>query len=131
MSSPTRLFPDAVRVLVDDLTALAGDGHTGAQTPADLAGTLPFIRVTRFGGGADHVSDYPMVDVDVFAATYAAAQQLAEQVRARIVGPPPAAALLDRVVCEQGPHELPWGDDSTVRRFGATYRVTTRRRIAA
>jgi hypothetical protein len=128
VTSTIRLFPDVARVLVDDLELLAGAGHTGGQTPADLVGMLPFIRVLRVGGGSDRLNDFPVVDVDVFAATYVAAQLLAEQVRARLVGPPPASPVLDSAVCQTGPHELPWGDGSTVRRFGATYIITARRR---
>ncbi len=132
MTSPFMRFPDVQRVLVEDLEALAGVGHTGTETPADLLGALPFIRVLRVGGGSDRLNDFPAVDIDVFAGTYAAAELLAEQVRQRVVGPPPAVAVLDRAVCEVAPRELPWGTpDDGVRRWGATYLITTRRRLSA
>ncbi len=126
--SPLLRFPDVQRLLVDDLEALAGAGHTGVQTPADLAVVLPFVRVLRVGGGSGRLNDYPVLDIDVFASTYTEGELLAEQVRQRLVGPPPAAVLLDSAYCETGPHELPWGDDQ-IRRFGATYTVTVRRRL--
>lgn len=121
------LFPDVARVLVEDLETLAGVGHTGTQTPVDLAGVLPFVRVLRVGGGSDRLNDLPVIDVDVFADTYAAAELLAERIRQRLVGPPPAQPQLDRADCEVGPRELPWGDGQ-IRRFGATYTLITRRR---
>ncbi len=123
-------FPDVQRVLVADLETLAGAGHTGVQTPEDFAGLLPFIRVLRAGGGSDRLNDYPSIDVDCFAGTYAAAELLAEQVRQRLVGPPPAQPLFDSAYCQVGPRELPWGDGE-IRRFAATYTVTTRRRYTA
>lgn len=121
-------FPDVARILVEDLEVLAGAGHTGVQTPVDLVAVLPFVRVLRVGGGSGRINDYPTIEVDVFAATYAEAERLAELVRQRLVGPPPAQPLLDRADCETGPHELPWGDGE-IRRFGATYTVVARRRL--
>lgn len=129
MTSPFSRFPDVQRVLVTDLEAIAGVDHTGTETPADLLGALPFIRVLRSGGASDRLNDFASVDIDVFAATYVQAERLAEEVRQRIVGPPPPVAVLDRVRCEAGPRELPWGDGQ-IRRFGATYQVTARRHMS-
>lgn len=120
-------FPDVARVLADDLEALAGVGHTGGETPVDLLSKLPFVRVLRVGGFSDAFNDHPTVDIDVYAATYTAAELLAERIRQRIVGPPPAVGVLDRARCDVSPFEAPWPDE-TVRRFNATYSLTTRRR---
>ncbi len=129
MPDPFLRFPDVTRLLVEDLQALAGDGHTGGQTPAGLEELLPFIRILRTGGPSDQTSDHPIVEVDVFAATYAAGERLAEQVRQRLVGPPPPIPVLDKVRCDIAPRELPWGDPAVVRRFQAIYAITTRRRL--
>lgn len=128
MTSPFRGFPDVQRLLVDELEALTGAGRTAIETPPDLAAALPFVRVLRVGGGSDRINDRASVDVDVFAATYVAGELLAERVRQHLVGPPPPVAVFDRIDCEIAPRELPWGD-GTVRRWNATYLVTSRRHV--
>ncbi|TDC02281.1 hypothetical protein E1091_01140 [Micromonospora fluostatini] len=127
MTTPLRRFPDVQRALVTILEPLAGAGRAGVETPTDLQAKLPFIRVLRIGGGSDRLSDFAVVDVDVFAASYGAAELLAERVRQLLTGPPlrAGAAVLDRITCDSGPVELPWAPG--VRRFGATYQVTARR----
>lgn len=126
-----RRFPDVQVLLVRHLEQLLGAGHTGIETPADLAGGLPFARIRRIGGLSDRLQDFASVDIDVFAGGYAATELLAEQIRQDLVGPPPPLPLLDRITCETAPRELPWGDGSTIRRFGATYAVVARRYTAA
>lgn len=124
---PATRFPDVQQVLVDSLVTLAGgDDHTGIETPVDLASRLPFVRVRRIGGGSDRLADYPRVEVDVFADGYEPTRQLAEDIRQWLMGPPPPVMQLDRVACDIGPRELPWGD-GTVRRFGAEYSLVARR----
>lgn len=122
-------FPDVQKLLVADLETLAGAGHTGIETPVNLGDVLPFVRVRRIGGPSDRLNDYATVDVDVYEALYGDGELLAEQVRQYLCGPPPPIAALDRVDCETGPRELPWGDGN-VRRWGATYHVVARRRAA-
>jgi hypothetical protein len=126
-----RRFPDVQVLLVRHLEQTLGAGHVGIETPTDLDGALPFVRVRRVGGLSDLLNDFSTVDVDVFAGLYAAAELLAEQIRQDLVGPPPPLALLDRVSCVNAPRELPWGDGATVRRFGATYTAVARRHTAA
>lgn len=130
MSGTFRRFPDVQRALVAILGPLVG-GRAGTETPADLESRMPFVRVTRTGGPSDRVSDFALVDVDVFAATYATAEPLAEQIRQLLTGPPLRAGvvILDRISCESGPTELPWAPG--VRRFGATYLVVSRRYTAS
>lgn len=124
-------FPDVHVLLLDDLEALAGAGHTGIETPTDLAALLPFVRVVRVGGSSNWLADRAVVDVDVFASSYPAGESLAEQVRQRLCGPPPAPVLIDRAVCTIAPRELPWDDDGLIRRWGAQYELVTRRRDVA
>jgi hypothetical protein len=119
-------FPDVLTLLVAHYTGYLGDGHAGVETPADLAGALPFVRVSVVGGSSDQLNGSTSVDIDVFAASYATGEPLAANIREDITGPPPAIRQLDRVECESAPQELPWGDGD-VRRFGATYRITARR----
>lgn len=128
VTAPFYRFPDVQRVVVTDLTALVGAGRAAIETPPNLADLLPFVRVMRVGGFSDTLNDHAVIDIDVFAGTYNTGELLAEQVRQRLVGPPPPAAELDRVEVEVAPRELPWGDGA-VRRWGATYRVVARRRL--
>ncbi len=121
-------FPHVQKLLVLALEGLAGGAeHTGTETPDDLQDRLPFVRVRRVTGDSTWLNDRPVVEVDVFAATQDVAWRLAEDIRDYLVGPPPPLPLLDRIDCEQGPRELPWAD-GRVRRWGADYRVTSRRR---
>ncbi len=116
------------RVLIETLPAIVGANRVAARTPLNLNEVLPFVRVLRIGGGRDRLNDYPTVDVDTFAPTYAAAEAMAEAIDAWLVGPPPGPRGFDRVEVEVGPRELPWGDVDVVRRFNATYRIVSRRR---
>lgn len=121
-------FPHVQKLLVLLLEEMAGGAdRTGTETPDDLQDHLPFVRVRRITGDSTWLNDHPVVEVDVFATTQEAAWRLAEDIRDFIVGPPPPHPLFDRIDCEQGPRELPWADPR-VRRWGADYRVTSRRR---
>lgn len=128
---PATRFPDVQRLLAAALVPFAGaDNRTGIETPADLEGRLPFVRVRRVGGPSDRLNDYARIEVDVFASTYSIAENLAEDIRQWLCGPPPPLPALDRAVCDLGPRELPWGD-GTVRRWGAEYELVARRRIVS
>lgn len=128
-------FPDVEDALATLLGSIAGNpDNTGSETPTDLQARLAvpsavFIRVNRVGGGDDGVTDYPTVDVDVFAARRSRAVTVAEEIRQFLTAGPhyTDGALLDRVRTQTGPVERPWGDPK-VRRWGATYTAESRRR---
>ncbi len=126
VTTPFLRFPDVQRLLVADLAQF---GATGVETPTDLNDRLPFVRVVRTSGPSGRTSDTSRIDVDVFAVSYLAAEQLAERIRQYLTGPPPGPVLLDRVDCLIGPRELPWDEDGLVRRWGAEYEAVTRRRV--
>jgi hypothetical protein len=126
LTSPFLRFPDIQRVLVEHLAQF---GNTAIETPQNLNERLPFVRIVRTGGGSGLISDGARFEVDVFAGTYLAAEQLAEQIRQYLCGPPPGPHALDRVECLTGPRELPWDDDGLVRRWSAEYGAVTRRRV--
>lgn len=131
MTSPT-LFPDVEVLLVGYLEGLvASSGQVDTETPGDFTGLLPFIRVYRFGGFADPFNDFADIQLDVFADLRSVGFPLARQIQSLLMGPPPPIALLDRVDCTAGPRELEWADKDTVRRWGATYRVVSRRRATS
>lgn len=124
-------FPDVERNLVHLLADLVGGlDHAGTETPGNLGDRLPYIRVRRFGGADDGISDAPVMDVDTFAGTRTAAVALAESVRDRLLAAPHHVdgVVLDHVITSTGPREIPWGGEG-VRRWAATYRVTARRPI--
>lgn len=122
-----RLFPDVQALLVASLATFPGVAGCGIETPSDLESHLPFVRVMRIAGPSDRLNDHPTVDIDVWAATYAAGALLARRIQNYLLGPPPIWQL-DRSTCEAGPHELPWAEDTGgLRRFGMTFHFTARR----
>ncbi len=129
VTAPFRHFPDVQSLLVFALESLFGAEHTGTETPASFDGMLPFARVLRAGGPSTWLNDHPTIDVDVFAALYDDAIRYSEIVREWLVGPPSGLFVVDRAECSIGPVERPWGDNTGVRRVGATYQLTLRRRL--
>lgn len=125
-------FPDIEVVLMDGLEAefaALGPGDTGRVTPANInTRGREFVRVARIGGRDDRVTDYPVVDIDVFAPTRQRARDLAEGVRSWLLRYPVrvGTVTLDRVVTETAPFQAPWEGDN-VSRYLATYRISTRR----
>lgn len=132
MTEPIRVFPDVQAVLIADLVKLVDgrDDHTGYVTPPDLADLLPFIRVRRIAGAHDGFDDRADVDVDIFSASYREAMDLARRVDGYLTqNTAPPIPMFDRIWNVDGPHELPWDDEGTIRRIGLQYSITTRRRV--
>lgn len=122
-------FPDLESAVGAALADIAGgEDHWDTLTPADLQQQLPFIRVRRFGGSDDRLTDQARVDIDYFAATRAAAWAGAEAVRQRLISRPlrVGAVVIDQVTTTSGPIEVPW-DDPDIRRITATYTASARR----
>lgn len=130
----SRGYPDVETVVQDMLADLVGGAsHVGSETPADLQQRLPFLRVTRFGGGDDGFTDAADIDVDCYGSRRSTTQHLAEQVRERLtrgshlVVSGEVRVVLDSVLTIAGPVQPPAGPDDTVRRFTASYSVRARR----
>ncbi len=121
-------WPDAHIVLREILSPLVGGlTNVGIETPTDLADRQWFIRVRRVpGGGSGEFEDVAVVDVDVFAPTYAVAEPLSAQAHVTLLSRR-VHPLVDKVFCVRSPVELEWGDGG-IRRFGAGYEIVTRRR---
>jgi hypothetical protein len=124
-----RLFPNAQKLLVEAIASFPGVAGAGTETPPDFTGKLPFVRVTGGGGPADQVNSFPVIDLDVFGDEYHATNLLARRLQIWLMGPPPPIWQLDRVVCDQGPRELPWAEDGGPHRFGLAFRLTARRHL--
>ena len=122
-------FPDTERALVYLLADLAGGlGSIGTETPANLGTRAKYVRVRRFGGTDDGITDLSIMDIDAFATDRTTAIATAEAIRDRLYTGPHHVdgVVLDRVVTSTSPREIPWSGDE-VRRWAATYRVTARR----
>lgn len=135
MTTSLKPFPDIEVAVMDILErdfAELGAGDTGTVTPADLGARVAagrfFVRVTMITGRDDRLTAYPVVDVDTFGPTRDATRDLAERIRAHLLGYPLSVGTvtLDRVVTETAPFQAPW-EDENVRRRLATYRISTRR----
>jgi hypothetical protein len=120
--SPFSDIEAAVMELLGDLAS------TGTLTPPDLAGSLPFLRIRRLGGGEDRLVNSPHVDVEAFASTREAAYSLAESCRQRLLNVPhvTAAGVIDSVDSNGGPQEVSW-EDPLILRYVATYCLTAGR----
>lgn len=104
-----------------------GAGHAGNNAPDDVEERLPFVRVVSLGGSDDTVTDVPVVDFDVFAATLDGAKALSATIRARLVPRTRAgSAIIDYVSTNVSPRPLPW-NNSRIKRVSATYAIGRRR----
>lgn len=132
-------YPDVETVVLDVLEAefeplrTVGDvRRVDTETPANLQEILGedqvFVRVTLVTGRDDGITDYSVVDIDVFADSRATAYAWSRDIRSRLTGSPHRVdtGILDRVKTEEKPRRLPWEDEETWR-FGATYRISARR----
>lgn len=121
-------FPDIeaeLRNLLVDL--VAGCDNIGSVTPSTLQGSLPYVRIQRFGGEDDGFTDAALVSIDAFAGDRTTARTLAEAIRQRLLTGAYIGTALDCATTATGPNEIPWSEDQEVRRFAASYRVTARR----
>lgn len=127
MTSPGP-FPD-IEVAVLDLIEAWYAHECGTDTPPDLERALPFWRVRLVTGADDRVTDYSVVDVDVFTSTRQQGYDLAEDFRDRLLDDPHATGLapvIDKVRTETKPFPAPWDNDNVRRRL-ATYKISARR----
>ena len=116
-------FPDIEAALVASL----GTG-TVTRLPADLQTRLPLRRVRRVGGGDNRITDVARVDIEIYAASRAAAMDAAREIQQRLISAPFIAddVVIDRCTTEVGPHEVAYPDETT-RLVSATYRIAARR----
>jgi hypothetical protein len=111
------------------------EGSTQIRTVSELPATLPdkVIQVVRFGGGRPEFPfDIANVDVDCYATTRQAANDLAEDVASRLMYDLPGQRLFGvlfvSVECLTAPSWAPY-DNTTVRRMTAAYQVRTQNPI--
>lgn len=124
------MYADVERLLVALLPGLTGGVRACTDLPADLLQVLPVVQVARIGGTDSSVSlDVATVDVDSYAASRQAANELAGQVRHALLFALPGAAaaggVVTRVQTLSAPAWRPY-DNTTLRRVGASYQLTVR-----
>lgn len=123
-------FVGVERLLVGHLASVLGV-RVVTELPADLASSAPVVQVVRIGGPHDDDdprTQIPTVSLDYFAATRAAAADLAEAADAAMRALPGrtlSGAHMGKVRTLTGPSWRPW-EDTALRRLGATYQVWLR-----
>lgn len=117
-------FPDveeAVTALLDPVAPSV------TSTPASF--TPPMVQVQRVGGEDDGITDWPVVQVTCYGGTRAAAWQMAEDCRQRILasqGEVPAGILIDFARTVTPSQQIP-DPRADLRVVTATYRLGLRR----
>lgn len=129
---PVVVFPDTDLVLLDFLRAqlYLSDVEFGTELPSDVDDRLPFVRISRIGGGRPlrFVLDDSRTDVEARAATRYEAHRVIQTVLAALETAHQAVhdgALIYRVDIETGPS---WEPDplSDQPRWFATVNVRDR-----
>lgn len=132
MSNVYTRFPnaeDALRALLIDKFAELNEDNVGSVFPDRESG--PFVRIEKLGGIRTRLNDYPTVDIDVVAPTYAQAESLSESISMLLLGyphsiaTPSGVAVLDSVDETSSFAEYPY-PDSSYRRLSATYDLSLR-----
>jgi hypothetical protein len=127
------LYVDIEAALVTWLKTALGGTRCVTELPADLGTVVPLVEIGRIGGTDPTISiDRANVDITCFAATRADARALAYQVwgvlRTNLIGTSLGGGVVLRVDTASAPAWHPY-DDPAVRRFGATYQITTQTRL--
>jgi hypothetical protein len=124
-------YADVERLLVAWLPSQLDGTRTVTDLPSNLGSVLPLVQVTRLGGADLQPSlDRPVVDIDCYATDRAGASDLAQKVRdlVRLLlpGQQVDGVLVARVDTVSGPSWRPY-DNTSLRRFGASYQLITQR----
>ena len=136
MSSTLVPFAQAPLVVLDWIDLEFGSelgGPATMQTPLAGSTPLPHVQAYGFGGSRTRLEDHPAIEVQVFAADYDTAADLAERIDTGLMGYPlrvessGRSVVLDSVNVISPPVEVPWDTEGTIRRFQATYSLSIRR----
>ena len=123
--------PDIEKELVLAFEELPGI-RAGTVTPKPdkfeaVLATNIFVRVGKLSGLREEITDFPVVDIDVFGLKRDDVFDTAEVIsaflapRRRLV-----SAIIDNVRVNVSPRRLPWDNDRIIR-FSATYIISVRR----
>lgn len=124
-------FP-ALAPVIDPSPTVPNVYHVGSAIPVALKDALPFIRLGWLAGADDGVTEYGVLDVEVFDLRGDDARLLAQNAR-EVLRPlpgrkPPRSGsfIVDTLDTQRGPTRLEWVDPK-IRRYYASYRVSVRR----
>lgn len=122
------MYADVEQVLVAYLPASIPSLTAAVETPNTLLQSLPFVQVTRIGGGDDYITDSALVDLDIFSTSRANASATARLVhnammhlRHTAVG----GVLIDHVETISGPFWVNYQDEN-VQRYVSSYLIESR-----
>lgn len=121
-------YPQIEECFISRLSTMTS-ARVSHNTDEKLEEKLPWIVVRRLGGTDDYRSDFPSVDVIVFARTLTLGYTLAYSAQQILTGAPFVTpfGVVDRVTTELGPHEVPY-DNPKIVQIPASYRAAVRRR---
>lgn len=122
----TKAYPRTEQVMMDLLGDIA---PVRIVVPEDFQPPLIVARRTGGGPDADDITDYPLVLISCYGATYPDAAALADSVQIRVINSPMTIVggiLIDEAEIYVGEQEIPdiYPDD---RRISTTYRFGWRR----
>lgn len=91
---------------------------------------MPIIRATLLGGSDDQVTDWPRLEVVVYAPDPDQAYQIADRARRLLLKGRhwTPHGVVDRVETEMRPYEQHAADPDRIRRVRAVYRPSSRQR---
>lgn len=121
-------WPDPHDILIELFGDLTMSQVVGPLLYPEFQEDMPLIRVRKVGGVNDKLTSIDRMAVDVYAATYVVARDLAEACRQRLFSYPHRTSVgrLDRAETESSWAEVPWSDPNT-RYLTAIYRISARR----
>lgn len=119
---------DVQALLIANLSTLDGVNGVETKVPANLAVSLPFIRVMRIGGADDFDDDSARVDIDTFDVEEPDAYALAQRVWHALYGlygQVYAGRRIDTVGVVMAPIWADWADNN-INRYVGTYDINSR-----
>lgn len=130
---PEDCFAHILAPLTDHevVTTLAGvSGPAGEDWRNLPPESMPILRATLLGGSDDQVTDWPRMEVVVYALDPDTAYRIAGQARQLLLRGRhwTPHGVVDRVETELRPYEQQTADPNRIRRVRAVYRPSSRRR---
>lgn len=137
MSAPLRRWPSWALLamdLIDNERAARGlDPIPSALTFDETVDSIPRYVVTVLESWSDRLEAITTIDVEAIAPKYTEAERLAYDVDDIFMGYPLSTVsdgrvvLVDKVEVVSSPVEIDLGEDTSTRRFLATYQLVVRR----
>ncbi|MFJ9694946.1 hypothetical protein [Kitasatospora sp. NPDC101183] len=99
--------------------------RTCTELPPAVETVLPVVQIATVGGAASRFAGWPRIDIDVYAADYAAARSLALRITRALTtwrGPAAPGAIVSDTRIDAGPSPRPYANPA-LRRVGLTVTV--------